>query len=97
MAKKLTLPKKGAADETPAKATKAAKAEKAEKSAEPESKYGVGDLAEMLGIAPASVRVHLRNNGIEKSGRSYGWNTKGDLEAVAKQIRPQPKTKAEKE
>ena len=40
--------------------------------AAPEFKYGVKDLAEELGIKETSVRVQLRNKGIEKSGKSYG-------------------------
>jgi len=63
------------------------KAEKVEKTEAAEFKYGVQDLADALGIKPASVRVQLRNNGIEKAGKSYGWNTKKELNEVIDQIR----------
>lgn len=108
MAKKLTIPaKKSATTPEPSKSTKKstepeaqvkpAKSEKQAKSEEPEFKYGVSDLAEMLDLSPASVRVHLRNNEVERAGRSYGWNTKSELEAVAKQIKPQGRSKKEAE
>lgn len=51
------------------------------------------ELAEHMGIEPASVRVKLRNSGIEKTGRSYGWNTKKEMEQVAKDLKasaPEP-------
>jgi hypothetical protein len=59
---------------------------KAEKAAEREFKYGVEDIAESLGIKPASVRVQLRNKGIDKAGKSYGWNSKTDLKEVIDQL-----------
>lgn len=67
--------------------------EKSKKSEAPEFKYGVSDLADMLDIKPASVRVGLRNKGIEKAGKSYGWNTQAELKEVAAQL----KTEAKKE
>lgn len=60
---------------------------KEEKQIEREFKYGVEDIAAELGIKPASVRVQLRNKGIEKAGKSYGWNNKADLKEVIDQIR----------
>jgi len=64
------------------------KKEKApEKEAAPEFKYGVEDIADELGIKPASVRVQLRNNDIEKAGKSYGWNSKKELAEVIDTIR----------
>lgn len=60
---------------------------KAEKATEREFKYGVEDLAEELGIKPASVRVQLRNKGIEKAGKQYGWNSKSELKEVVEQIK----------
>lgn len=70
------------------KAKKAeAKVEKETKAAEREFKYGVEDLAEELGIKPASVRVQLRNKGIEKAGKAYGWNSKKELQEVIDQIK----------
>ena len=47
-------------------------------------KYNINDLATALGIAPASARVWLRSEGIEKPGRGYGWNTKTELYALVK-------------
>lgn len=58
-------------------------------------KFGVPELAEALDIEPTSVRVKLRNAGIEKSGRSYGWNSQKDFDAVVKQLKATP-DKAEK-
>ena len=52
------------------------------KEAAQEFKYGVNELAELLGIQPASVRVRLRNRGINRSGAAYGWNTKAALQEV---------------
>lgn len=82
-----------------AKKDKEAKAEKAEKAEKaPEFKFGVADLAEELGIEPASVRVQLRNRKIEKAGKSYGWNSKAELKEVVAQLKAKPEKseKAEK-
>ncbi len=69
----------------PAKADKVEA--KAEKAAEREFKFGVEELAEKLGIKAASVRVQLRNKGVDKAGKSYGWNTKAELQEVVDTIR----------
>lgn len=70
-----------------AKTDKKAKAAKPAKETEAaEFKYGVKDIAEELGIKETSVRVQLRNKGIEKSGKSYGWNTKAELKEVIGQL-----------
>ena len=69
---------------TMAKKNKEEKAEKAETTAE--HKYGVQDIADKLGIKPASVRVQLRNKDIEKDGKSYGWDTKKELNEVIDQL-----------
>ena len=50
-----------------------------------EFKYSVDDLASLMEVQPATVRVWLRNNGITRTGRSYGWNTKAELDALLKQ------------
>lgn len=74
-----------------------AKADKAEKkAAAPEFKYGVADLAEKLGIEPASVRVQLRNKKIEKAGKSYGWNSKAELDEVVAALKADKPAKADK-
>lgn len=54
---------------------------------EAEFKYGVQDIADELGIKPASVRVQLRNKGIEKAGKSYGWNSKTELKEVISELK----------
>ncbi len=55
----------------------------------PEYKYNVSNLADALGIEPASVRIALRKAGVEKAeGGVYGWNTKTDFEAVVNQLKP---------
>jgi hypothetical protein len=80
-----------------AKAEKPAKNEdKAEKAAEREFKFGVEDLAEAMGVKPASVRVQLRNHSIQKAGKSYGWNTKKELEEVMASIKSEKPAKADK-
>jgi len=81
------------------KAEKASKATKSEpKAAAAESfKYGVADLQKLLGHGdPASTRVALRKHNIAKAGKSYGWNSKDELESVAKKIKAgaEPKTEA---
>jgi hypothetical protein len=66
---------------------KADKSKNEDKEAAPEFKFGVQDIADELDIKPASVRVQLRNKGIEKAGKSYGWNTKAELKEVIDQLR----------
>lgn len=70
---------------------------KAEKEAKPEFKFGVEDIAEKLDIKPASVRVQLRNKGIEKAGKSYGWNSKADLDEVIDQLKKADKSDEKEE
>lgn len=50
-------------------------------------KYDVATLAKELGIQEASVRVALRNRGIPKAGKSYGWNKEADYKDVVKKLR----------
>lgn len=69
-----------------AKAAKADKSEKAAKADAPEFKYGVADLAKALNIKDASVRVQLRNKNVKKAGKSYGWNTKDELDTVVAKL-----------
>lgn len=72
-------PTKGAGD----KATKSTPKAEAK-----EFKYGVADLQKLLGHGdPASTRVALRKHSIDKAGKSYGWDSKDELEAVAKKIK----------
>ena len=63
-----------------------------------EFKYGVNDLADALDIEAASVRVKLRSAGIEKAGRSYGWNSQKEFDRVVKElkaVKSAPREKAE--
>lgn len=76
-----------AKDKGNGKKAKADKAEKETAAQEREFKFGVEDIAEKLGIKPASVRVQLRNKGIEKAGKSYGWDSKSELNEVIDQIK----------
>lgn len=83
-AAKAAATKPAAAKKAPAAKAPAAKEAKSAPADAP--KYGIQDLAKMLDLKEASVRVKLRNSNVAKSGKSYGWNNKADLEAVAKQL-----------
>lgn len=74
-----------AKEKAKAKASKETKAEKAEVET---YKYGVADIAKALGVKEASARVQLRNHKVKKAGKSYGWNTKDELQTVIEKIRP---------
>ena len=74
----------------PAKETKA-KAEVVE------HKYGVADLAKLMGVKEASARVQLRNHNVKKDGKSYGWDTKDEVQAIADKIKPSASAKKAKE
>lgn len=50
-------------------------------------KYGVADLADKLGVNEATARVKLRNGGVEKVGKSYGWNSDKELNSVVNQLK----------
>ena len=50
-----------------------------------EHKYVVEDLAEELGLTPQSTRVFLRSIEAPREGRSYGWDTKAELDSLVKQ------------
>ena len=62
--------KKKPAAKKPAAKKPAAKADKST-----EGGYGVSYLAEKHGIAEATVRVKLRDAGVEKEGKSYSWSS----------------------
>lgn len=80
----------------PTKKTASKKTEKAEKKEKkPEMKYGIAELSEAMGIKPASVRVKLRNAGVEKVGGRYGWKTKSEMLEVMDEIKTEPKEKEE--
>jgi hypothetical protein len=70
-----------------AKATKETEVE-TQTPAKDEPKYGVNDLVEATGLQPASVRVALRELGVEKEfGNKYSWNTKKDFDEVVKAMK----------
>lgn len=78
-----------------AKAKETAKEKPAKEEAE-SFKYGVADVAKALGVKDASARVQLRNHKVKKAGKSYGWNTKDELQAVIDKIRPAKEEKPAK-
>jgi len=80
-----------------AAAAPAAKTEKAKPTPPPQPpkpKFGVPELAEVMGVKPSSVRVRLRNAGIEKSGKLYGWDTKTAMMEVVAKLKETSKAKA---
>lgn len=77
-------------------AAKPAAKKAAPKAAEKEFKFGVPELAKELGILDSSARVALRNKGIKKNGRSYGWDTREDMLKVAAKLAPEDKAPAKK-
>lgn len=52
-----------------------------------EFKFSVDDLAKKLGVKPESARIALRKHKVEKAGKSYGWDSVKDLDAVVKKIK----------
>lgn len=53
-----------------------------------EPKYTVDSLVEETGLQPASVRVALRELGVEKDfGNKYGWDKKADFDEVVKAMK----------
>ncbi len=80
------MSKKDKATKADTKGNKADKGKKDEAPAKTEFKFGVSDIAEKLGIKEASVRVQLRNKSIEKAGKSYGWDTKAEMQEVIDQL-----------
>ena len=53
-------------------------------------KYGVAELARLLGVKEASARVRLRNADIPKAGKSYGWDSEKAMKAVAAKLKSDP-------
>lgn len=49
--------------------------------------YGVNEIAEALGIQPASARIRLRNAEVEREGKTYGWETKKEFDEVVKGLK----------
>ena len=54
-------------------------------------KYGIKDLAKVMNLKEASVRVKLRKSNINKCGKAYAWNSKNELEEVASKLGPADK------
>lgn len=61
----------------------------------------MADVAEALDVNEATARMKLRNAGIEKAGRSYGWDKQSDVKEVIAKLKsgekvekPKPKIKA---
>lgn len=63
------------------------KAPAKKKEAAKEFKYGVDYLAEKTGLAAATVRIKLRDLKVKKEGKSYGWNSQTEADAVAKKLK----------
>lgn len=59
--------------------------------------FGVTELAEELGIEPASARVKLRNAGIEKDGAVYGWRNRKAFMEVVRELQGDAKKSSSKE
>lgn len=58
----------------------------------PKPKYGVPELATALEMEPTSVRVKLRQLGIPKNGKVYGWDTKDAMGEVIAKIKASKKS-----
>lgn len=54
------------------------------------------DVAEALDVNEATARMKLRNAGIEKAGRSYGWNSQAELKEVVAKLKSGEKAPAAK-
>ena len=94
------MAKKDKAAKAEPEKTEAAPKEKAKPTPPPQPpkpKYGVPELAEALGTKAASVRVRLRNAGVPKSGKLYGWDTKAAMQEVIDKLNAsKSKAKAKK-
>jgi SNF2 family DNA or RNA helicase len=73
------------------------KAEKTEKKEKKTAmKYGITELSEALGVAPASARVKLRKADVEKAdGGRYGWDTKAEMNEVIDLLKANSKSEDE--
>lgn len=56
----------------------------------------MADVAEALDVNEATARMKLRNAGIEKAGRSYGWDKQSDLKEVIAKLKSGEKAPAAK-
>ena len=72
----------------PAPAAAETKATKPAETKAAEPKYTVDDLVEATSLQPASVRVALRELGVEKQfGNKYGWANKTDFDQIVKAMK----------
>lgn len=53
----------------------------------PKPKYGIPELAEAMGVEPATVRQKLRSAGIEKSGRVWDFGSAAEVKKLAKELK----------
>lgn len=54
--------------------------------ADDKPKLGINELAKVMKLEPETVRKRLRDSGMKKTGKAWGWKNKAELETVAKKI-----------
>lgn len=59
---------------------------KAKKTVVPKKKFGIAELAKVMGIKSATARMKLRNSKVKKAGKGYGWDTPEEMQAVATKL-----------
>lgn len=52
-----------------------------------EMKFGIDHFAKMAKVKTATARVMLRNANVKKTGKSYGWSSKTEMEAAIAKCR----------
>jgi SNF2 family DNA or RNA helicase len=79
---------KPAKNEAPKNEAPATEKKKSNLPAKPEYKYTAANLAEALGLEPATVRIALRKHKVAKAnGGVYGWDKKTDFDEVVKLLK----------
>lgn len=68
-------------------AVKKVAAKKSADKSETKPAYGVNEIAQALGIQPASARIRLRNAEVEREGKTYGWESKKAFDEVVKSLK----------
>lgn len=53
-----------------------------------EATYDVTRLAKDLGLQGTTVRIKLREAGVEKPGKAYVWASKADYDKVLAKLKP---------
>lgn len=80
-----------------AKANKAPAKSATKASASTDPKYAIDDLVEATGLQPASVRVALRELGVDKEfGNKYGWSNQKDFKEVVAALKERSAKRKEK-